>query len=292
MHRYSLKGVFPFRFLLIFMLAGGLFAAPVFPELTGRVVDGAGLLGGAAKNELNSLLTQHEEVTGNQVVVVTLKTLNGYEIADYGYQLGRHWGIGQKDKDNGVLFIIAPSERKVRIEVGYGLEGSLTDKLSHDIIQDTVLPRFKQNRYQEGILEGTRSILAVLEGTYVAEKKEKKESSRSFPFEFVLFLIAMASFLLRTQKKKVRAVVATLFGGVIGVLVWFVFHTIIVAVVSGIGVWFWLYVVNSTRLSSYSGDTGGSWGSGDSGGFGGFGSGGGFGGGGGSFGGGGASGGW
>ena len=123
--------------LLILLLASPLWAAPEFPELTGRVVDNANLMTAAQRQSLSQALASAEQNTSNQVVVVTLADLQGYEIADYGYQLGRHWGIGSKESDNGVLLIVAPNDRKVRIEVGYGLEGVLTDALSSVIIQRT-----------------------------------------------------------------------------------------------------------------------------------------------------------
>ena len=93
-----------------------------FPNLSGRVVDTANILTQQERSTLSSILQQHEEKTTNQIVVVTLSSLNNYDIADYGYQLARYWGIGTKEKNNGVLLIVAPKERQLRIEVGYGLE--------------------------------------------------------------------------------------------------------------------------------------------------------------------------
>ena len=101
-----------------------------FPALSGRVVDEAGLLSTGDRTALTNSLARLEAKTTDQLVVVTLQSLQGRPIADYGYQLGRYWGIGQKDKNNGVLLIVAASERQVRFEVGYGLEGTLTDALT------------------------------------------------------------------------------------------------------------------------------------------------------------------
>src|ERR1700736_726173 len=109
-----------------------------FPALTGRVVDEAGLLDAAARTALTESLAALEQKTTDQLVVVTLKSLQGTSIEDYGYQLGRRWQIGQKDKNNGVLLIVAPNERKVRIEVGYGLEGTLTDAVSRLLIANAI----------------------------------------------------------------------------------------------------------------------------------------------------------
>ena len=102
-------------------------AEPSFPALTGRVVDDAHILDAAARAAIERKLAAFETKSGRQVVVATLPSLQGYEIEDYGYRLGRHWGIGEKGSNNGALLIVAPNERRVRIEVGYGLEGTLTD---------------------------------------------------------------------------------------------------------------------------------------------------------------------
>jgi len=144
------------------MLALPVRAAPSFPPLTGRVVDNASILSAEGTQALSAKLEAFEAATGHQVVIVTLPTLQGYEIEDYGYQLGRTWQIGQKGKNDGALFIIAPTERKVRIEVGYGLEGVMTDALSNVIIQQKILPPFKAGEMEAGIIGGTDAILAQL----------------------------------------------------------------------------------------------------------------------------------
>ncbi|WP_339932193.1 TPM domain-containing protein [uncultured Brevundimonas sp.] len=134
-------------------------AAPLtFPALSGRVVDQARLLSPAREAELTETLAALERDTGDQVVVVTVASLEGHEIEDYGYQLGRAWGIGQKDSNNGALLIVAPEERKVRIEVGYGLESVLTDALSALIIQNQILPSFRTGGYEAGITQGVAAI--------------------------------------------------------------------------------------------------------------------------------------
>jgi uncharacterized protein len=135
-----------------------------FPVLSGRVVDEAGILDAATSIALTQSLADLEQKTTDQLVVVTLKSLQGTSIEDYGYQLGRRWQIGQKDKNNGVLLIVAPNERKVRIEVGYGLEGTLTDAVSKLIIENSILPRFKVDDYAGGIKRGVEDIIQVLSG--------------------------------------------------------------------------------------------------------------------------------
>jgi len=150
--------------LMLILASRALAAEPKFPPLTGRVVDDAGVLSASTQSELTGMLAAHERATGQQVVVVTLDSLQGYSIEDYGYQLGRHWGIGQKGTNNGALLIVAPREHKVRIEVGYGLEGELTDAISATIIQSYILPSFKRGDFNAGVIAGTTSILRVLGG--------------------------------------------------------------------------------------------------------------------------------
>ncbi len=140
-------------------------AALDFPDLSGRVVDQADLLDDPMERYLTSLSAQHESVTSNQVVIVTLPSLQGTSIEDFGYQLGRHWEIGQAEADNGLLLIVAPNEKKVRIEVGYGLEGVMTDAIARTIIETEILPHFRAGDFQRGVADGAASIIAVLEGT-------------------------------------------------------------------------------------------------------------------------------
>ena len=147
--------------LLLWLLAAPAFAL-TFPPLTGRVVDDAHVLSPDVQAGLTAKLAALEQKTGDQVVVVTLPSLQGDEISDYGYQLGRAWGIGQKGKDTGALFIVVPSEKKVRIEVGYGLEPVLTDAMSSVILTGQVLPRFRQGDIPGGVVAGTDAIIQTL----------------------------------------------------------------------------------------------------------------------------------
>lgn len=152
-------------------------ADPEFPALTGRVVDNANLLSAEDQRYLIIDLEALESKSTDQVVVVTVPSLQGFEIEEFGYKLGRHWGIGQKDKDNGVLLIVAPNEREVRIEVGRGLEPLLTDALSKIIIENAILPRFRSGDLPGGIKAGIRDITAVLTGD--AEELKARVGSRS-----------------------------------------------------------------------------------------------------------------
>ncbi|HEY1614992.1 MAG TPA: TPM domain-containing protein, partial [Rhizomicrobium sp.] len=150
-------------------------AALTFPPLTGRVVDDANVLSADTKDHLTALLAQEEKQTGNQVVVATLPSLQDDTIEDYGYQLGRHWGIGQKGKNTGALLIVVPSLHKVRIEVGYGLEGELTDAQSKIIIDQFMLPAFRRNDYDGGITAGTQAILKVMGGVTLTAQDDTQQ---------------------------------------------------------------------------------------------------------------------
>jgi uncharacterized protein len=168
-----------FLFGLAFLLCIGPASAaePNYPQLTGRVVDDADLLSAADIAELDASLKALEDKSSDQVVVVTVPSLQGFTIEDFGYQLGRHWGIGTKEKNNGVLLIVAPNERKVRIEVGRGLEPLLTDAMSKVIINGAILPRFRTGDYARGIKEGVKGIELVLTGD-AAELAERVKGRR------------------------------------------------------------------------------------------------------------------
>lgn len=133
-----------------------------FPALSGRVVDQARLLTPEKEAELTARLEALERDTSDQLVVVTIDSLQGLEIEDYGYRLGRAWGIGQAEENNGALLIVAPNERKVRIEVGYGLEPILTDGLSALIIHNEILPSFRDGHFERGIDQGVTALEAQL----------------------------------------------------------------------------------------------------------------------------------
>jgi uncharacterized protein len=160
---------------LVFVLALPAFALD-FPTLTGRVVDEANILDATARTELTDKLAALEAKTTDQLVVVTLKSLQGTSIEDFGVQLGRRWQIGQKDKNNGVLLLVVPSERQVRIEVGYGLEGALTDAVSRLIIENAILPRFRAGDFPGGINRGVDDIISVLTGD--AEEWKRRAAQR------------------------------------------------------------------------------------------------------------------
>ena len=250
---------------LLLMLAG-VAQAQTFPPLTGRVVDAANIIPDDQEAALTAKLDALEKESSRQLVVATVPSLEGYDIADYGYRLGRAWGVGQKDQNNGSILLIAPNDRKVRIEVGYGLEPILTDAFSSVIINTQIVPAFKAGDFPGGINAGTDAIIAQL---------------RLPPDEAAKYAAQLASQSAKSnQGDSISAAIFWLF-------IFFFFILPLLRSIFGKG--------RGRRLGSGpviiwgGGSGGGGWGGGSSGGFGG---GGGFSGGGGSFGGGGASGGW
>lgn len=257
-----------------------LFAAPVvaqtFPPLTGRVVDNAHLLSPAQIVDLTSKSEALEARSGRQLVVATMPSLQGRTIEDYGYQLGRAWGIGAKGKDDGVILLVAPNERKVRIETGYGATTFLTDAMSSIIIRNSILPYFKRNPpdYGGGIVAGTDQIItqmslppAEAQKNLAEAEKAQRDRKQSSPGVIpVLFWMFIIIFVIASMARRVAGRrYSTRSGG------------------GGISPWVVLWGLNELSRGSRRGG----WGGGS-----GWGGGGGFSGGGGSFGGGGASGSW
>ena len=147
-----------------------------FPALTGRVVDQANIIQSDTRAAVEQKSADLEEKSGIQLVVATVNSLEGQEIEPYANELFRKWALGEKKKNNGVLLLVAPNERRVRIEVGYGLEGTLTDALSKVIISNAMTPRFKAGNFSEGISRGVDDIITVL--TTDASEWQKRPSLR------------------------------------------------------------------------------------------------------------------
>jgi len=238
-------------------------SAPKFPALTGRVVDDAGILSSDTRTGLTEKLAALEQKTSRQLVVVTLPSLQGYDISDYGYQLGRAWGIGQGKLNNGILFIVAPNEHKTRIEVGYGLEPIVTDAFASVVIQSQVLPKFRSGDFNGGVQAGVDALIEQLSlDTSEAEKRA-----------------ATAQQQLQRRGHDDGG------GGLVGFLVILFIFIAIARIFGGWGLLPFLFMGGGRGRGGY----GGGWSGGGGGGWSG---GGGFGGGGGSFGGGGSSGSW
>ncbi|WP_419181680.1 TPM domain-containing protein [Novosphingobium mangrovi (ex Huang et al. 2023)] len=204
----------PFLLLLCALLAGpqAAWAAPDFPKLTGQVVDAAGIIPKAEQAQLTQKLAALEKQSTRQMVVVTVPSLQGYEISDYGYQLGREWGIGQKGKDNGVLLLVAPKERKVRIEVGYGLEPIMTDGMSFLIINKVIIPYFKKDDYPGGIAAGTDAIIKQItlppeEAQKIAAQadQQRQGSGGGISLGTVVFILVILFFVVMPMINEARS---------------------------------------------------------------------------------------
>ena len=147
-----------------------------FPALTGRIVDQANIIPADTRSAIEPKLADLEAKSGIQLVVATVTSLEGQEVEPYANELFRSWKLGEKAKNNGVLLLVAPTERRVRIEVGYGLEGTLTDALSKVIITNAITPRFKAGDFSGGISRGVDDIITVL--TTDASEWQKRPSLR------------------------------------------------------------------------------------------------------------------
>ena len=168
------------RTLVAFMVlvAAPAVMAQTFPPLTGRVVDAAKLLSPDQVRQLDQLSAGVEQASSRQLVVATVPDLQGYPIEDYGYRLGRAWKIGQEGANNGVILLVAPTERKVRIEVGYGLEPIMTDALSSVIVNQTILPRFRDKDMPGGIVAGAQAIAEQLKLPLEAAEIRAKQQTQ------------------------------------------------------------------------------------------------------------------
>ena len=286
------------RFLLALLLLLPLSAEaqPSFPKLSGRVVDAANLLSPEQEAQLTKLSEQVEQASSRQFVVATIPDLQGYPIEDYGYRLGQAWKIGQTGADNGIILIVAPKEREVRIEVGKGLEPIMTDGFTGLIIDEQIVPRFKAGDMAGGIVAGAQEIAEQMKlpletaEVRAKEKIEKASAARAerrnhnrsggFPvaliFWGIIFVFVLLPMFARGfgGRRRTGPWGARRYrrddGGALPIILW--------------------SIANEIGRSSRGGGGGSGWGGGDGGGWGG--GGGGFSGGGGSFGGGGASGSW
>ncbi len=160
-------------------------------EPSGFVNDFAGVLSKSVKAELEKQLTEFEQRQSNEIAVVTVSSLDGDYIENYANQLFSDWGIGKQESDNGVLLLVAMQERQVRIEVGYGLEGALTDYESKMIIQSVITPAFKSGDFNAGILKGVQAIMRATEGEYFAPST----SVVSWPYKLMMFGFVFLPFL-------------------------------------------------------------------------------------------------
>jgi uncharacterized protein len=183
-------------------------AEPKFPALTGIVVDAAGVLDAGSKAQLEAKLADYAARSQHQLVVATVPSLEGYDVRDYGNRLFRVWALGDKQRNDGALLLVAPNERKVSIEVGYGLEGDLTDALSRIIIENAIVPRFKAGDYSGGVSAGVDDIIkAVGGGGKEIVERANNQSAPSFEDLLPLIIFLVIVFFILSRSARGRRVV-------------------------------------------------------------------------------------
>ena len=200
-------------FLLIFFLWCLPFAANGLdvPRLQGYVNDYAGIISPPAKLKIEEALRAFEQSDSTQIVILTVPSLEGQNIEEFGIKVGEAWKVGKKGKDNGVLFIVAKQDRKIRIEVGYGLEGKLTDLTAGRIIDRVINPRFKQGDFDGGFIAGVSSLIDATRGEFRAEQRPARRGQRGIsPFLSVFLFLAIFTLIMGS--------VSRVLGGVIGAI--------------------------------------------------------------------------
>ncbi len=283
-----------------FVMMAGAFSASSLsalevPALKGRVNDYAGMLSNAAERQLETVLAELERTDSTQIVVLTIPSLKGDSLEDFSIRVAEQWKIGQANNDNGAILLISKQDRKIRIEVGYGLEGKLTDLMSGRIIRNVITPNFKSSNFDVGIVQGVSAMIGTVKGVYTAESKPVRSSRKTsspgvFGFFALLFILNMLGRISRPLGAVGGGIIAPILGallfgfGIVGILI-----MIPVGLLLGSFLGVFGGVLNNSHSRHRTSRGGGFWMGGGGIGGGGFG---GFSGGGGGFGGGGASGGW
>jgi uncharacterized protein len=284
---------------LLLCWAFAAFADVAVPPLTGRVVDQTGTLSTSDINSLQQVLQGLELRKGSQVAVLIVPTTAPETIEQYAIRVAEAWKIGRKKIDDGALVVVAKNDRKLRIEVGYGLEGALTDATSKRIIDEVITPRFRNGDFAGGISAGVNRIIGVIDGEKLPapEPRQQQDSDLLSHIDllnpFTIFAVFVIGGILRGTLGRLIGAVAT--GGIVGALAWFIAGSLVASIIAAIIAFIFTMFADTPTSSGRGGGrgwsggygggsySGGSSGSSDSGGFSG---------GGGSFGGGGASGSW
>lgn len=273
-----LKYFFLFLFLLFVVLPA---LAQEFPKPTGFVNDFAQILSSETRRTLDADLVSFERETTVEIAVVTVESLEGTTIEDYAVRLFEDWKIGKKEKDNGVLLLVAPAERRVRIEVGYGLEPVLTDAKAGRIIREKITLEFKKDNFDKGIVDSVEAIKKVVKGEEGVPFQMETRKPFWILLVFLLLLVYVAGFLARTKDFWAGGIIGVVFGFIAGAVLGSLLILILAAI--GLGLWglFLDYVLSrnykkrkSLGLSTSWKSSWGGFSSGGSGGFGGFGGGG------------------
>ncbi|MFH0770419.1 MAG: TPM domain-containing protein [Candidatus Peregrinibacteria bacterium] len=193
------------------------------PPNDGFVTDAAALLKPEEEQALEQTLTDYQKQTSNEIAVVIVQSLNGEAIADVGVQIFRAWGIGQKDKENGILLLIAYADRKINITTGYGLEGAVPDIVAKGVIEEDIAPLFKEGKYGDGIRAGIEALQKHIGGEYTADRYQQDSGAHggSFVFAFFFFIIVfqwLIAILSRTKSWWLGGVIGAIAGVVLTIL--------------------------------------------------------------------------
>lgn len=206
MVRRHIAAFFGAALVLLAITAGALAQQGLtFPPFTNYVVDEAGILSPGDEAALVAKLKAFQDKTGRQLAVATVRSLQGTSAEDYGNRLFREWGLGNKEKNDGALILVAPNERKVRIEVGYGLEGDLTDAVSRLIIENAISPRFKAGDFAGGISRGADDVIAVISGDADDFKRRAAATDDEEPLIANVIMIAFLLFFLWVMWRSIRS---------------------------------------------------------------------------------------
>lgn len=278
--------------ILINLLPSGnrLAQAMEVPALTARVNDHADILSTATEQQLESVLATLEREESTQLAVLTIRSLEGENLEEFSLKVAEKWGLGQRGRDNGALLLIARDDRKLRIEVGYGLEGVLTDLISGRIIRDVITPKFRQGNFDQGVIDGVGAMIGAVRGEFIGQGSPGTDQRDSDTFGGILTFLAFVFFgfgRLFGRNRVASSFLGAIIAPVIGLLVFGFSWLILLLIPAGLVAGFLASLIFGNMHFSGAHRSG-------RGGFssGGFGGGGGFSGGGGGFGGGGSSGGW
>ncbi|MFK7907605.1 MAG: YgcG family protein [Chitinophagales bacterium] len=189
--------ILPYFIVALLFLTSFSITAKEVPYLSGRVNDYGNILSDGVERQLEQRLRIHEDSTSNQVVILTIDALEDEFIEGYAEKVATTWKLGTKGNDNGVLFLVSVADRKMRIEVGYGLEPYLTDAKSSRIIRNVITPYFRQGEYGSGIIEGTNAIVGTIEGTYLNDGEGTEYTDEDMPMVARLFALFFLFFFLR-----------------------------------------------------------------------------------------------
>jgi uncharacterized protein len=184
--------------VILLLLSSALLAQPEIPQLENYANDFTNTIKGDQLGDLNSQLIMYEYETTTQITLLIINSLENYPIENYAIEVAEKNGIGTDENDNGVLLVVALADRKMRIEVGYGLEGVLPDALANSIIRNEITPHFKNENYYEGVVSGLTAIIQATKGEYTRTDKDKNrrtdDDGGGFPFVYIIFMILMLLF--------------------------------------------------------------------------------------------------